>query len=255
VKRISLGVVITVSALFGVALVASPASAAPTVSVTPNAALLDGDAVTVSASGFTAGAPLAIIECTNGFASVNDCDLSTASFPQADNNGNLSVSYNVFRVISTPNTPSTDCAPANCSLLVANINDQTEVGAQVLNFDASVPPPPHLTITATVTGGSFDKAGDVVVTGTLDCSLPADVQLQGDATQRAGRAIYQDYGFGETQCDGLTPYTLVLNPTNGIFRGGSASVEVDFFSSTGRGVSGSVVTTLKLNGAGGNGKK
>jgi hypothetical protein len=255
VKRISLGVVVTVSALIAVALAASPASAAPTVGVSPNTALHDGDSVTVTASGFSPNAGLAILECTNGFASVNDCDLTTASFPVADNNGNLSASYNVFRVISTPNTPSTDCAPANCSLLVANINDQTEVGSQVLNFDASVPPPPQLTITATVAGGSFDKAGDVVVTGTLDCSLPADVDLQGDATQRAGRALYQAFGFGETLCDGPTPYTLVLNPSNGIFRGGTAGVEVDFFSTTGRGVSGSVVTTIKLNGAGGNGKK
>jgi hypothetical protein len=254
VKKISVGVLATVCALFGVVLAASPASAAQTVSVSPNTALVDGQPVTVMAGGFTPGASLAVIECTAGFASVDDCDVSTALFPQADASGNLSTPYNVFRVISTTNTPSTDCAPANCVLLVADINDQTMVASQVLNFDASVPPPPQLTITATIASGSFDKAGDVVVTGTLDCSLPTDVQVQGDATQRAGRSLYEDFGFGDTPCDGLTPYALVLNPTNGIFRGGSANVEVDFFSETGRGVSGSVVTTLKLNGGSGHGK-
>ena len=231
---------------------AAPAGAAPLVSVTPNAALADGQPVSVSASGYTANAGVAVIECTAGAISQNDCDLSTLLFVNADGSGNVSTSYNVFRQIFTASNPAgLDCAPSNCVLAVANIADQTEAASTPLNFDASVPLPPTLQISATIAPtGSFDKAGNVTISGTITCNLPADVTLDAFATQRAGRSLFHAEGFGDVFCDGPTPYSLTLSPYDGIFRGGSTTVSLNFDSFFGhRDVSGSVTAPVRLKGS------
>ena len=232
-------------------MVAPPAGAAPLVSVTPDSGLVDAQPVSVSASGYTANAQLAVIECTTGATSQDDCDLSTLQYSSADGSGNLSTTYDVFRVILPASEPAgLDCAPSSCVLIVANISDQTEAASAALSFDASVPPPPTLQISATIKPtGSFDRAGNVTVTGTVTCSLPADVYLQVSAIQRAGRALLHAYGFDEISCDGPTPYSLTAAPYDGILRGGNASVEVDYSSFSGRrSVYGSVNATVQLRG-------
>jgi hypothetical protein len=237
------------AALVGVA--AAPASAAPAVSVTPNINLVDAQQVSVSASGFAANASIAVIECTTGAVSQDDCDLSTLLFTNADPSGNVLTNYNVFRVIKPASTPvALDCAPSNCVLAVADINDQTQAASTPLLFDASIPPPPILQITATVApSGRFDHAGDVTITGTLTCNLSADVSLDAFASQRVGRTIFTAQGFADAPCDGTVPFTLTLNPFNGIFRGGSIDVQLNFDAFFGnRNVSGTVNATVQLHG-------
>jgi hypothetical protein len=232
-------------------MVAPPAGAAPLVNVTPDSGLVDAQPVSVSASGYTANTQLAVIECTTGAMSQDDCDLSTLQYSNADGSGNLSTTYDVFRVIFPASEQAgLDCAPSNCVLIVANIIDQTEAASAALSFDASVPPPPTLQISATINPtGSFDRAGNVTVTGTLTCSLPADVYLQVSAIQRAGRALLHAYGFDEISCDGPTQYSLTATPYDGILRGGNATVEVDYSSFSGRrSVYGSVNATVQLRG-------
>jgi len=234
-----------------VVIAAAPASAAPAVTVTPNTDLVDAQPVSVSASGFSANASIAVIECTTGATTQDNCDLSTLLFTSADGAGDVSTNYNVFRVIQPASAPTAlDCAPSNCVLAVADISDQTQAASTPLSFDASIPPPPTLQITATVDQpGRFDHAGNATITGTLTCNLPADVSLNAFATQRVGRAILNAQGFGDTPCDGTVPYTLTMNSYNGIFRGGSVSVEVDFFASSGnRDVFGTVNATVQLHG-------
>src|SRR5438445_12425005 len=80
-------------------LVAPPAGAALLVNVTPDSGLVDAQPVDVSASGYTPNAQLAVIECTAGAISQDDCDLSTLQYRSADWSGNLSTTYAVFRVI------------------------------------------------------------------------------------------------------------------------------------------------------------
>jgi hypothetical protein len=241
----AVGVLVTVGS-------ASPAGAAALVSVTPNTALVDGQSVSVSASGYTANAGLAVIECTAGATSQNDCDLSTLLFATADGSGNLSTSYGVFREIFPASNPAgLDCAPSNCVLVVANIADQTEAASAPLAFDASVPLPPTLQLSATIDPtGSFDKAGNVTITGTITCNLPADVTLDAFATQRAGRSLLHAEGFAGVSCDGTTPYSLTLSPYDGIFRGGNATVNLNFDSFFGRrDVFGSVDASVRLKGS------
>jgi hypothetical protein len=234
-------------------LVVPPAGAAPIVNVTPDSNLVDAQPVSVSASGYTADVQLAVIECTTGATSQDDCDLSTLQYASSDGSGSLSTTYAVFREVFPASAPAgLDCAPSNCVLAVANIGDQTEAAAAALSFDASVPLPPSLQISATVNAtGSFDRAGNVIISGTLTCSLPADVYVQVGATQRVGRALLHAYGFAEVSCDGATRYSLSAAPYDGIFRGGNASVEVDYNSFSGRrSVFGSVIANVQLRGGG-----
>jgi hypothetical protein len=243
----------TIAATVTFGLLAAPAGAAPLVSVTPDSGLVDAQPVNVSASGYTANTQLAVIECTTGAISQDDCDLSTLVYTNADGSGNLSTTYAVFReIFPASEQDGLDCAPSNCVLAVANIIDQTEAASAPLSFDASVPLPLSLHISATIDPtGSFDRAGNVTVTGTVTCSLPADVYLQVEAIQRAGRALLHAYGFAEISCDGPTRYSLTAAPYDGVFRGGNATVQVYYNSFSGRrSVYGSVSSTVQLRGSG-----
>jgi hypothetical protein len=236
VKRLIFVVVSMIATTVTSGLVAAPAGASPLVSVTPNSGLVDAQSVDVSASGYTADTQLAVIECTTGATSQDDCDLSTLAYTSADASGNVSTTYAVFReIFPASNQAGLDCAPSNCVLAVANINDQTEAAVAALSFDASIPLPPTLQITATIDrSGSFDRAGNVTITGTMTCSLPADVYLQVGAVQRVGRTLLHAYGFDEISCDGPTRYSLIASPYDGIFRGGTASVQLDYSAFSGR---------------------
>ena len=249
VKRLIFVVVSMIATTVASGLVAAPVGASPLVTVTPNSGLVDAQSVDVSASGYTADTQLAVIECTTGATSQDDCDLSTLAYASSDASGNVSTTYAVFReIFPASNQAGLDCAPSNCLLAVANISDQTEAAAAALSFDASIPLPPALQITATIDrSGSFDRAGNVTITGTMTCSLPADVYLQVGAVQRVGRALLHAYGFAEISCDGPTRYSLIASPYDGIFRGGPASVELDYsaFSSR-RNVFGTVTATVQL---------
>jgi hypothetical protein len=251
VKGLKFVVVSTIGAILTLGMIAGPAGAAPLVSVTPNSNLLDADQVSVTASGYTPGALLAVLECTTGATTQNDCDLSTVAYGNADGSGNLSTTYSVFREIFPGTNPDgLDCAPSNCLLVVANIGDQTEATGAQLSFDASVPLPPQLEITATIDrAGSFDHAGNVTITGTITCNMPADVELYDSVTQRVGRVILHADGYTDISCDGATRYSLPATPYDGIFRGGNASVQLNFDSFSGRrGVFGTVNATVRLRG-------
>jgi hypothetical protein len=244
-------IVFAVGTILTVGFVAAPAGATPLVTVTPNSALVDAQQVNVAASGYTANSGLAVIECTAGATSENDCDLSTLLFANADGSGNLATTYGVFRQIFPSSNPAgLDCAPSNCVLAVANVATQTEAASIPLNFDASIPLPPSLQITATIARtGSFDKAGNVTITGTVTCNIPADVSLYASATQRVGRALFHADGFADISCNGSTHYSLVAQPYDGIFRGGNTAVTLNFDSFSGRrDVFGTVNATVRLHG-------
>ena len=253
VKRLIFVVVSMIATTVASGLVAAPAGASPLVNVTPSSGLVDAQPVDVSANGYTANAQLAVIECTTGAISQDDCDLSTLAFTSADASGNVSTTYAVFReIFPASNQAGLDCAPSNCVLIVANIGDQTEAASAALSFDPNIPLPPSLQITATIDNtASFDRAGNVRITGTMTCSLPADVYLQVGAVQRAGRALLHAYGFAEISCDGPTRYSLTASPYDGIFRGGNATVQLDYTAFSGRrNVFGTVDATVRLRGAG-----
>jgi hypothetical protein len=241
-----------VVASFGLAV---PAGAAPVGSVTPSTNLTEGETVHVAASGFAPDASIAIIECQQGALDANGCDLGTLFITNADSNGNVSEDVQVFRLIVTGNAPDgVDCANSSCVMGVADLSDVSIAVGIPLQFDPNGPLPTPLEVTANVTSGQFDKAGNVTVNGVVTCNQAAEVDLEAFLTQRAGRAILQADGYNIVECNGPTPFSVTAQPYNGIFRGGTANLALYVYGFTGHQSSfDEIDTTLHLSGGTGGG--
>lgn len=211
---------------------ASPASAQPMITVTPDTDLVDFQAVTVSGSGFPADITLGIAMCTAGPLSIDDCDLDTSILVASDAAGAFTTPYTVERLIESPAAGPVDCAVApGCILGVANIADFTQNATAPLGFDPDVPPQPRLEIGVTIdpVGSVTPKTGAATVTGTVTCSSPAEVFVDVSASQRAGRVNVLGFGFTEVSCEGEATWTTSLEPFNGRFVGGKLAVDAFAF--------------------------
>jgi hypothetical protein len=241
-----------VVASFGLAI---PAGAAPVGTVTPSTNLIEGQTVHVAASGFAADASIAIIECEQGALDANGCDLGTLFTTSADSTGHVSEDVQVFRLISTGNSPDgVDCANSSCVLGVADFSDISVAVGIPLSFDPNGPLPTPLEVSATVKSGQFDKAGNITVKGVVTCNQAAEVDLEAFLTQRAGRLILQADGYNTVECNGPTPFSVTAQAYNGIFRGGSANLELYVYGFTGhQSTFDEIDTTLHLSGSGGGG--
>jgi hypothetical protein len=215
---------------------ASPASAQPLITVTPDTDLVDFQAVTVSGSGFPAEITLGLAMCTGGPLSIDDCDLDTSGFVDSDAAGAFTTEFTVERLIETPASGPVDCALApGCILGVANIADFTQNATAPLAFDPNVPPQPRLEIGVTIdpVGSVTPKTGAATVTGTVTCSSPAEVFVDVSASQRAGRANVLGFAFTQVTCDGEATWTGSLEPFNGRFVGGKLDVDAFAFGFAG----------------------
>jgi Neocarzinostatin family len=212
---------------------ASPASAQPMITVTPDTDLVDFQTVTVSGSGFAADTTLGIAMCTAGASSMDDCDLGTSILVQSDANGGFTTDFTVERLIETPASGPVDCAvaPGACLLGVANLADFSQAAAAPLAFDPNVPPQPRLEIGLTIdpVGSVTPKTGAATVTGTVTCSSPAEVFVDVSASQRAGRVNVLGFGFAEVSCEGEATWSTSLEPFNGRFVGGKLLVDAFAF--------------------------
>jgi Neocarzinostatin family len=211
---------------------ASPASAQPMITVTPDTDLVDFQTVTVSGSGFPTETALGIAMCTAGPLSIDDCDLGTSDFVDSDATGAFTTQYTVERLIETPATGAVDCAVApGCILGVANLADFTQNAIAPLAFDPNVPPQPRLEIGVTIDplGSVTPKTGAATVTGTVTCSSPAEVFVDVSASQRAGRVNVLGFGFTAVSCEGEATWTISLEPFNGRFVGGKLLVDAFAF--------------------------
>jgi hypothetical protein len=104
----------------GLALAAGPASAAPALSVTPAGGLSDGQSVTVSGSGYTAGEQVAVAECVENTKCADGYVVATA-----DANGSFQVTQTVKKAFQatdfgTGTVTSVDCAVAQCQIVAWN---------------------------------------------------------------------------------------------------------------------------------------
>jgi len=211
---------------------ASPAGAQPMITVTPDTDLVDFQTVTVSGSGFSADTDLGIVECATGPPTVDACDLDTLGFVVTDAAGTFTTDFTVERLIETPAAGPVDCAvaPGTCAVGVGTL-DLSQTAIAPLAFDPDVPAQPRLEIGVTIdpVGTVTPKTGAGTVTGTVTCSSPAEVFVDGFASQRAGRVDVQGFFFTEAiACDGSATWTADLQPSNGRFAGGK--VDVDIFA-------------------------
>jgi hypothetical protein len=231
---------------------AGPASAASALVVTPNTGLVDFQSVTVTGSGFPADTQLAVVQCTVGATDpFTDCDLTFLQFPTSDSNGDFSTPFTVQRLINT-SAGQVDCAPSNCEVFSSGLDLSNPTSAP-LQFDPNVPPQPRLALTLTIDpkGTVVSKTGAVTVTGTVTCSLPADVFIDVFIQQRAGRAFIQGDAVADVQCDGTTHWSATGQGFTGIFKGGSAQVDATADGSTGpQSAFTEAFATIKLAGAG-----
>jgi hypothetical protein len=209
---------------------ASPAAAAaPTITVKPNHKLVDGQTVSVSATGFLPNTDMAIVMCPTSTISPSDCDLNTVVIASTDGNGAYSdVPYNVARTLSD----GTDCVTNNGCYIGTQALDATgKTASTLVKFDPSVPP-----FVLNVRVDHTDKVnakGVVTLKGTVHCENgSADVGVELDLRQVVDRSIFTSSGFAEVQCtDGsTTPFRATVRPQNGFFGPGAASVFVNAFA-------------------------
>ncbi|GAA0622951.1 enediyne antibiotic chromoprotein [Streptomyces crystallinus] len=97
-------------------LLATPASAATAISLTPNTGLSDGQTVSVTASGYTPGAAVNVGECASATVCSGDVKYLTA-----DANGAIAVDLQVKKAFtakdwSTGQDVTVDCAAVQCNV-------------------------------------------------------------------------------------------------------------------------------------------
>ncbi len=227
---------ISVGTVLGVSPLLAGATTVPTVSVQPSTNVADGQVVTVTGSGFTPSATIAVVECQAGAVSESGCDISTAEFSTtASSSGDFSTPYIVSRNIQV-GLGTIDCAVSGaCALAAANFANISENASTSLTFDPTAPPPPALTIGATLspTGTVNHKTGVATLSGTVTCNRPAFVSVSGQVSQTYHRFIFTSYFTTNVLCTSSGTWSAVVNPQNGLFAQGTMSVSAYALGSAG----------------------
>jgi len=209
---------------------------APVVQAQPSTHLADGQVIAVTGSGFTPAATIAVIECQTGATGAANCDLSTYELTTASSTGSISTSFIASRYlhISNPTPTTTDCAvPGACILGAANYANFSESAFTPLSFNPAAPTPPAL-----VLGGSLSPAGSVVkktgvatLSGTVTCNRPAFVSVSGELSQIYHRFIFTSYFYVSLLCTSTSTWSTAVQPSNGLFGRGKASVTATAYGS------------------------
>src|SRR5882762_3506766 len=105
------------------ALLALPAGAAGSMTVTPRTGLVEFQTVTVNGSGFDPSASLGMCQALAGPPVIDSCGVGTTQFLFNDS-GTFSTTVQVRRFIFVPLVGRTvDCAVASCLIAAADINN------------------------------------------------------------------------------------------------------------------------------------
>jgi hypothetical protein len=191
----------------------------------PSTGVADGQVITVTGSGFTANATIALIECQTGATSEAGCDLSTLSSTTASSAGGFSSPFIASRYLQLSST--IDCAVSGaCRLAAANENNLAETASTPLSFNPKAPPPPALALGASLakSGTVNHKTGVATLSGTVTCNRPVMASVFGELNQTYHRFIFTSYFSLSVLCTSSTHWTVVVQPTNGLFGNGTASV-------------------------------
>jgi hypothetical protein len=135
--------------------VATASAAGPTIVVTPSTALVAGQAVTVTGTGFMDNETLYALECINDGAATNetDCDTATVSIVTSSATGTFSTSVTVVTGTvagtSTCGTSSTDLS--SCAIVVSTNPPSADAGLFPITF--ALPSPTTTTTTPPVKVG------------------------------------------------------------------------------------------------------
>ena len=175
---------------------AAPVTGNATVTADPSTGLLDGQSVSVTASGLKAKTLYGIIECGTGATKVTGCaiDIGTLTFVTTDPTGSFSASDTVMRTITPQDTGTpVDCATAGaCVLAVAAADGKIAADTPISFADVAIMLP---TLAADPSTGLLD--GQSITVSATD--FPADASAA-VVECPAGTPV----GALEQDCDGST---------------------------------------------------
>jgi hypothetical protein len=149
----------------------------PTATVTPSDGLADRQLVTVTGSGFSPNADVAIAECPSGTDLFANCSPYGWRGVRADANGDVSATLRVDRTLdvytNSPTPTAVDCATSAdpCEIVMGNSSDFLEVARTPVTFDPDATPLPGPSATVTpstnlIDGQSVTIDGDGFTPGT-----------------------------------------------------------------------------------------
>ena len=97
-------------------------------------------------------------------------------------------------------------------------------GTLVLNGDVSEPPF-TFDVSFASKGTVVPRTGEATISGTVVCSEPGSVYVEGELRQRAGRTFISGYFFTSVDCSTEpTSFTISVVEANGRFVGGKATI-------------------------------
>lgn len=140
--------------------------ATPSLTVTPNTGLVDGQVVQVDAAGFRPGSVLFVFACKGSVPSSRQCPsyYSATDDTRVDDTGAMSVPYRVRAVIQVDGGATVDCRVAHCFLSATERPWDEDLPMVPLEFDPDAPLLAEPTLAVTPSTGLAD--GQVVrVTG------------------------------------------------------------------------------------------
>jgi hypothetical protein len=124
----------------------------------PSSGLLDGQNVTLDASGYGAGDLINVSE-RQAASPTSSCDFSTDVMVHADGTGAFTTSYRVTRLIN-PSSGPLDCAQPGACVITAEIGDQ--VATAPIVFADVVIKTPKLSVSPST---GLDDGQNVIVKG------------------------------------------------------------------------------------------
>jgi hypothetical protein len=234
--QLTASVAVSVVGVLGAVPLSADATTTPSVQAQPSTGIADGQVITVTGSGFTAGATIAVMECQTGTTSESGCDLSTYILTTASNSGAFSTPFIASRYLHLSGPTTVDCAvPGACFLAAANLNNFAEAASTPITFDPTAPAPPPLQLGGSLSpSGTVDqKTGVASLSGTVTCNRPAYATVSGELSQIYHRFVFSSYFSGSVLCTSTTNWALSVQPTNGLFGQGATSVTATVSRSVG----------------------
>jgi len=207
----------------------------PTLTANPNAALVDGQSIFVTGSGFSPFAGVGMVECQQGATGPSKCDLSTLLDVGTDGSGSFSTTYDVNRIINLPtkagNAKSFDCAPNRCFLGAADLSNYAVSASTPIGFDPRSPLAVRGTVAATDTVDKHTGVADIA--GTVTCRQADFVYVYVYLQQRYRRFNFTNSGQTSITCLGHTTWSVSIPPGFGLFGVGPANVQVQLQTQVG----------------------
>jgi hypothetical protein len=201
-----------------------------TLTASPDSDLIDHQAVTVTASGYSPHHSLDLVQCVQD----RGCDFSNLQVHDSGDSGGYTATFFVRRQLNLDGLV-VDCADAqDCILVSVDITDESAGAQTSIAFDpnAPIPPPLHFRFAVDPTGHVRVDKGVARISGTAHCNQDVEISAYLSLTQIWHRQIFQSFSYADVLCTGESSFTAVFRPQNGLFGAGSATVHIDAYGST-----------------------